>query len=95
MSEQDAINEAILSSLLDPSSNPRSLGASQLSLQEDVQDVVIDQNLVSCAICTDHFSLGQDAKRLPCKHVFHDDCILPWLKSVGWLQVLVLIFVIA
>ncbi|KAG2603632.1 hypothetical protein PVAP13_4NG000500 [Panicum virgatum] len=32
-----------------------------------------------CAVCMDDFHLGSAAKQLPCKHVFHKDCILPWL----------------
>ncbi|KAL6861698.1 hypothetical protein ACP4OV_017398 [Aristida adscensionis] len=32
-----------------------------------------------CAVCMDDFHLGASAKQLPCKHVFHKDCILPWL----------------
>ncbi|CAL5045171.1 unnamed protein product [Urochloa decumbens] len=32
-----------------------------------------------CAVCMDDFHLGAAAKQLPCKHVFHKDCILPWL----------------
>lgn len=32
-----------------------------------------------CAVCMDDFHLGAAAKQLPCKHVFHRDCILPWL----------------
>ncbi|KQK20096.1 E3 ubiquitin-protein ligase RING1-like [Brachypodium distachyon] len=32
-----------------------------------------------CAVCMDDFELGASAKQLPCKHVFHKDCILPWL----------------
>ncbi|KAL6606419.1 hypothetical protein ACP70R_042072 [Stipagrostis hirtigluma subsp. patula] len=32
-----------------------------------------------CAVCMDDFRLGAAAKQLPCKHVFHKDCILPWL----------------
>jgi E3 ubiquitin-protein ligase RNF115/126 len=32
-----------------------------------------------CAVCMDDFHLGAAAKQLPCKHVFHKDCIVPWL----------------
>uniref|UniRef100_A0A803MP26 RING-type E3 ubiquitin transferase n=1 Tax=Chenopodium quinoa TaxID=63459 RepID=A0A803MP26_CHEQI len=33
-----------------------------------------------CAVCMDEFQLGAEAKQMPCKHVFHSDCILPWLE---------------
>lgn len=35
----------------------------------------------SCSICKDLFELKQDLLYLPCKHVYHEECILPWLKE--------------
>merc|ERR1712032_153606 len=34
-----------------------------------------------CAICLDEFSPGGIVGRLPCNHVFHDECVRMWLKS--------------
>ena len=42
-----------------------------------------------CAVCKDQFSLTtedpdeQVIVTLPCKHPFHEPCIIPWLKSSG------------
>lgn len=36
-----------------------------------------------CAVCKDDFEIAQDTIQLPCKHVFHDECILPWIKQSG------------
>ncbi|CAK7338028.1 unnamed protein product [Dovyalis caffra] len=33
-----------------------------------------------CAVCKDEFERGGEVKGMPCKHVFHEDCIMPWLK---------------
>lgn len=33
-----------------------------------------------CAICMDAFELGTEAREMPCKHIYHHDCILPWLS---------------
>lgn len=32
-----------------------------------------------CAVCLDGFRLGEEASRLPCRHVFHRGCVMPWL----------------
>lgn len=33
-----------------------------------------------CAVCKDAFEIGAEAHEMPCKHIFHRDCILPWLS---------------
>eukprot|EP01129_Flabellula_baltica_P012195 TRINITY_DN5469_c0_g1_i2.p1 TRINITY_DN5469_c0_g1~~TRINITY_DN5469_c0_g1_i2.p1 ORF type:complete len:368 (-),score=74.99 TRINITY_DN5469_c0_g1_i2:9-1112(-) len=33
-----------------------------------------------CVICMSNWKLGEEALELPCVHIFHEDCILPWLK---------------
>ncbi|KAL7164739.1 hypothetical protein ACSBR2_040610 [Camellia fascicularis] len=34
-----------------------------------------------CVICKDSMNVGEIAKKLPCEHGYHEDCIFPWLGS--------------
>ncbi|MCO5549436.1 hypothetical protein L7F22_002907 [Adiantum nelumboides] len=40
----------------------------------------IDDDSATCPVCKDRMDLGEMAKELPCQHVYHESCILPWLN---------------
>nr|KYP68217.1 RING finger protein 126 family [Cajanus cajan] len=51
---------------------------------ESMPTVEIGEALVQtdahCAVCKEAFELHAEARELPCKHIYHSDCILPWLS---------------
>lgn len=50
------------------------IGSPELSL-----DMICDQP--SCPICSEDFEVGLPVTQLPCSHIFHHDCVMPWLES--------------
>lgn len=55
---------------------------------ESLEKFKIDENRIkalgienTCAVCKDEFIPGIECLKMPCSHLFHSDCILPWLKE--------------
>ncbi|CAL1387381.1 unnamed protein product [Linum trigynum] len=51
---------------------------------ESMPTVIISEKHTSteshCAVCMDAFEIESEAREMPCKHLYHSDCILPWLS---------------
>lgn len=59
---------------------PASKSAVQALPSVTVDEALLKSDLAQCAVCKDDFELGTAVKQMPCKHVYHDDCIMPWLE---------------
>ncbi|KAF8729590.1 hypothetical protein HU200_017535 [Digitaria exilis] len=53
--------------------------AAAKAVVEALPTVVVHAADAQCAVCKDGVEAGERARRLPCAHLYHDGCILPWL----------------
>lgn len=67
-----------------------------IEMIEKVRRMKMGKSGQDCSVCYNGFKkgtkstiysseinilLGEKIRKLPCKHIFHDTCILPWLDS--------------
>uniref|UniRef100_A0A182UZT1 RING-type E3 ubiquitin transferase n=1 Tax=Anopheles merus TaxID=30066 RepID=A0A182UZT1_ANOME len=38
---------------------------------------------LQCSVCFEDFVVGESVRKLPCLHVYHEPCIIPWLELHG------------
>lgn len=54
---------------------------------KEIPVVMITEDQVSkslqCSVCWEDFSLDEHVRKLPCEHVYHENCIIPWLELHG------------
>jgi len=88
---QEALDQ-ILTQLMEQSNSSRPVPATEEiteKLPREVLEVGSATLEKDCAVCKEQFKLGtedpdeQVVVTLPCKHPFHEPCILPWLSSSG------------
>ncbi|KAI9175025.1 hypothetical protein LWI28_026318 [Acer negundo] len=51
------------------------------SIQEALEKTRVEDCSRQCVICLEEISIGSEATRMPCSHVYHQDCIVTWLKQ--------------
>uniref|UniRef100_A0A8B9VU39 E3 ubiquitin-protein ligase RNF126 n=1 Tax=Anas zonorhyncha TaxID=75864 RepID=A0A8B9VU39_9AVES len=40
----------------------------------------VDSGL-ECPVCKEDYTVGENVRQLPCNHLFHNSCIVPWLEQ--------------
>ncbi|KAL9992128.1 putative transcription factor C2H2 family [Helianthus debilis subsp. tardiflorus] len=48
---------------------------------KNLEPVIVDELGSVCVICKDNVCVGSVVNRLPCGHVYHPSCIVPWLNA--------------
>ncbi|XP_076259542.1 E3 ubiquitin-protein ligase Iruka-like isoform X2 [Rhynchophorus ferrugineus] len=48
----------------------------------EVTEEQVGQNL-QCSVCWEVFQLKEQVRQLPCQHIYHENCIRPWLELHG------------
>mmetsp|Transcript_108514 Transcript_108514/g.305851 ORF Transcript_108514/g.305851 Transcript_108514/m.305851 type:complete len:417 (+) Transcript_108514:73-1323(+) len=43
-------------------------------------DIEVNES-TECSICLDELAVGQPALRIPCGHLYHEDCVQDWLRK--------------
>ncbi|KAK2060992.1 hypothetical protein LY76DRAFT_391556 [Colletotrichum caudatum] len=54
---------------------------SKLQRKKVDKEMLGPEGKTECTICIDDFNEGDEATVLPCKHWFHDQCVVMWLKE--------------
>merc|ERR1712014_232546 len=39
------------------------------------------RDLIECELCLIDYEAGDELLRLPCMHLFHNDCVSPWIRK--------------
>ncbi|CAH0559276.1 unnamed protein product [Brassicogethes aeneus] len=50
---------------------------------ENLPNHTISEDGTQCPVCLKPHEKGEEGKKLPCNHVYHVDCIIPWLKKTN------------
>ncbi|KAG1783589.1 hypothetical protein EV702DRAFT_1175627 [Suillus placidus] len=87
---QEALDQVITQIMENSASRP--IPATEDIINNLPREVLMERSPLldkDCAVCKEQFQLGTEDPEeqvivtLPCKHPFHQPCILPWLKSSG------------
>ncbi|GKA14951.1 E3 ubiquitin protein ligase RDUF1-like protein [Tanacetum coccineum] len=57
-------------------------GACKSSIEKMPKIEILDSHIRNeshCAVCKELFVFKSEAREMPCSHIYHNDCIVPWL----------------
>ncbi|XP_016178620.1 E3 ubiquitin-protein ligase RING1-like [Arachis ipaensis] len=80
------ITDLIIEESMEDPNNIKMVPASKNAI-ESLEKVKLENNnhlAERCSICLTEFDYGDDAEQvssMPCKHVYHQECLIQWLKT--------------
>lgn len=75
--------EELLEQLAESDNSRRGAPPASVSCVRSLPRVIIGvgEEGLDCAVCKEVFSLGNETTQLPCLHLYHAHCIVPWLSA--------------
>ncbi|CAN8274108.1 unnamed protein product [Cochlearia groenlandica] len=77
--------EELLEQLAESDNSRRGAPPASVSCVRNLPSVIIGKENVEkglvCAVCKELFGLGNETTQLPCLHLYHNRCIVPWLSA--------------
>lgn len=76
--------DAIITQLLNQFENTGPPPADRDKIKSLPTIPITQEHVVSgleCPVCKEDYSAGENVRQLPCNHLFHNDCIIPWLEQ--------------
>ncbi|CAG9815848.1 unnamed protein product [Phaedon cochleariae] len=50
---------------------------------EEIPNESVTSDGLQCPVCLKEHAKGESAKKLPCGHLYHSECIMPWLHKTN------------
>lgn len=83
-SDNEEAYEVLFEHLADHDNHAKCSPASKTVIESLPSIIFTEEDLANdnavCAVCKDGILVNEIVKRLPCSHLYHKECILPWLE---------------
>ncbi|CAN6443483.1 unnamed protein product [Victoria cruziana] len=73
---EELIEQLTMSDRRGPPPAPRAAIEAMPTIKISQRHLRVDSH---CPVCQEKFEIGTEAREMPCKHIYHSECIVPWL----------------